>query len=68
MSDPDKQWGNAVWLAPKLSQPFTALKIIKKLSQPVVKTAVMSLDKPVLDQLLGYTVKWNITNKHFEAA
>ena len=64
----DKQWGKAVRLALKLSQPFTALKIIKKLSQTDLKTAVMSLDNPGLDQLLGYTVKWNTNTKHCAAA
>jgi len=64
----DKKWGKAVRLALKLSQPFTALKIIKKLSQPDLQAAVMSLDNPGLDQLLGYTVKWNTNTKHCAAA
>jgi len=64
----DKQWGKAVRLALKLSQPFTALKIIKKLSQADLEAAVMSLDNPGLDQLMGYTVKWNTNTKHCAAA
>eukprot|EP00092_Neocalanus_flemingeri_P090038 GFUD01114021.1.p1 GENE.GFUD01114021.1~~GFUD01114021.1.p1 ORF type:complete len:465 (-),score=190.35 GFUD01114021.1:10-1404(-) len=64
----DKQWGKAVRLALKLSQPFTALKIIKKLSQSDLEAAVLSLDNPGLDQLLGYTVKWNTNTKHCAAA
>jgi len=64
----NKQWGKAIRLALKLSQPFTALKILKKLSQEEIEEAVLSLDNAGLDQLLGYTVKWNTNTKHCTAA
>jgi len=64
----DKLWGKAIRLALKLSQPFTALKILKKLSQEEIEEAVLSLDNAGLDQLLGYTVKWNTNTKHCTAA
>ncbi len=37
----------------RLSQPFTALKIIKKVEQSVLEEAILSLDMPTIDQLLG---------------
>lgn len=64
----EKKWKNAVRLALKLSQPFTALKIFKKLDPDEIKEAVVGLDKPGLDQLLGYAVKWNTNTKHCAAA
>jgi U3 small nucleolar RNA-associated protein 13 len=33
-----------------------------------MEQAVLSLDNQSLDQLLGYTVKWNTNSKHCEAA
>merc|ERR1712059_142067 len=50
------------------TQPFTALKIIKKLPFSDLKFALHSLDPPGLDQLLGYTVKWNSNSRHCAAA
>ena len=41
--------------ASRLSQPFTALKIIKKVEYPVLEESILSLDMPAIDQLLG---KW----------
>ena len=64
----DKKWGAAVRLALRLSQPFTALKIIKKLDIQDLQAAIDSLDMPGLDQLLGYTVKWNSNSRHCAAA
>ena len=64
----EKKWGAAVRLALRLSQPFTALKIIKKLSREDLQAAVDSLDSTGLDQLLGYTVKWNSNSRHCAAA
>merc|ERR1711925_52774 len=64
----EKKWDAAVRLALRLSQPFTALKIIKKLSREDLQAAVDSLDSTGLDQLLGYTVKWNSNSKHCAAA
>jgi hypothetical protein len=40
----------------RLSQPFTALKIIKKVEQSVLEEAILSLDMPTIDQLLGQRV------------
>jgi hypothetical protein len=37
----------------RLSQPFTALKIIKKVELSVLEEAILSLDMPTIDQLLG---------------
>jgi len=64
----EKKWGAAVRLALRLSQPFTALKIIKKLGREDLQAAVDSLDSTGLDQLLGYTVKWNSNSRHCAAA
>jgi len=64
----EKRWGEAVKLALKLSQPFTALKVIKKLSPYDLELALLTLDNHGLDQLLGYTVKWNSNSKHCAAA
>ncbi|XP_023345007.1 transducin beta-like protein 3 [Eurytemora carolleeae] len=63
-----KQFGQALKLALRLSQPFTALKILKKLNMEEMEKAVLSLDNASIDQLLGYTVKWNTNSKHCEAA
>merc|ERR1719330_912813 len=63
-----KQFGKALRLALRLSQPFTTLKIIKKLDYPTSEEAILSLDNPSIDQLLGYTVKWNSNTRHSEAA
>ena len=43
--------------ASRLSQPFTALKIIKKVEYPVLEESILSLDMPAIDQLLG---KWGV--------
>merc|ERR1712226_362986 len=40
----------------------------KKLEYEELAGAVASLDPPGLDQLLGYTVKWNSNSKHCAAA
>ena len=37
----------------RLSQPFTALKILKLISYDEMEEAILSLDKPALDQILG---------------
>jgi hypothetical protein len=43
----------------RLSQPFTALKIIKKVELSVLEEAILSLDMPTVDQLLGQRVYCN---------
>ena len=63
-----KQFGKALRLALRLSQPFTALKVIKKLDYATLEEALLTLDNPSMDQLLGYTVKWNSNTRHSEAA
>jgi len=63
-----KQFGAALRLALRLSQPFTALKILKRLDHETMREPVLSLDRPALDQLLGYTVKWNTNSRHSEVA
>ena len=64
----DKNWGEAIKLALRLSQPLTALRIIKKLPREDLVAAVESLDKNGLDQLLGYIVQWNTNTRHSTAA
>ena len=64
----DKQWAKAVRLALTLSQPFTALKIIKRLEVEELGAALAPLDPPGVDQLLGYCVKWNSNSRHAAAA
>jgi len=63
-----KQFGEALTLALRLGQPFTALKVLKRVNLEEMEAAVLSLDKAELDQLLGYTVKWNTNSRHCEAA
>jgi len=63
-----KQFGKALRLALRLSQPFTALKVIKKLDYLTLEDALLTLDNPSMDQLLGYVVKWNSNSRHSEAA
>ena len=41
----------------RLSQPFTALKLLKKLSYEEVNDAVMDLNMVEIDQLLGKIFK-----------
>ena len=53
----EKKWGEAVKLALRLSQPLTALRIIRKLDTGELAAAVTSLDHSGLDQLLGYIVQ-----------
>jgi len=62
------QYSSALKLALRLSQPFTALKVLKKLDYDQMQDAVLELDNATLDQLLGYTVKWNTNSRHSEAA
>ena len=64
----EKNWAEAIKLALRLSQPLTALKIIKKLQREDLVTAVASLDNNGLDQLLGYIVQWNSNTRHSTAA
>ena len=64
----EKKWTEAVWLALTLSQPLTALRIIKKLGVADLTEAVTGLDDPGLDQLLGYIVQWNTNTRHSTAA
>jgi len=63
-----KQFGPALVLALRLSQPFTALKILKKLNYSEMEEAVLCLDSAEVDQILGYAVRWNSNSKHCEAA
>ena len=64
----EKKWTEAVKLALTLSQPLTALRIIKKLAVADLTEAVAGLDDPGLDQLLGYIVQWNTNTRHSTAA
>ena len=64
----EKRWTEAVKLALTLSQPLTALRLIKKLSVSDLTSAVTALDSPGLDQLLGYIVQWNTNTRHSTAA
>ena len=64
----EKKWTEAVKLALTLSQPLTALRLIKKLSISDLSSAVTALDSPGLDQLLGYIVQWNTNTRHSTAA
>ena len=64
----EKNWAEAVKLALRLSQPLTALKIIKKLQRDDLVSAVEGLDNTGLDQLLGYIVQWNSNTRHSTAA
>ena len=64
----EKKWTEAVRLALTLSQPLTALRLIKKLSVSDLTEAVTALDAPGLDQLLGYIVQWNTNTRHSTAA
>ena len=64
----EKKWTEAVKLALTLSQPLTALRIIKKLAVADLTEAVTGLDDPGLDQLLGYIVQWNTNTRHSTAA
>jgi len=63
-----KQYSKALKLALRLSQPFTALKMLKKLKYEEITEAVIGLNMPEIDQILGYAVKWNSNSKHSEAA
>jgi len=63
-----KQYSQALKTALRLSQPFTALKLLKKIDYDDIHEAVVDLDMVEIDQLLGYTVKWNSNSKHSEAA
>eukprot|EP00088_Acartia_fossae_P063260 TRINITY_DN76_c0_g2_i1.p1 TRINITY_DN76_c0_g2~~TRINITY_DN76_c0_g2_i1.p1 ORF type:complete len:663 (-),score=82.73 TRINITY_DN76_c0_g2_i1:81-1784(-) len=63
-----RQFSQALKMALRLSQPFTALKLLKKLKYDEISEAVQDLDMAEIDQLLGYTVKWNSNSKHSEAA
>jgi hypothetical protein len=53
--DPQRIWESKWHISHlvRLSQPFTALKIIKKVEQSVLEEAILSLDMPTIDQLLG---------------
>merc|ERR1711874_727643 len=62
------EFGGALRLALRLSQPFTCLKIVKQLEYEQLKDAVLSLNNPSLDQLLTYNVKWNSNSRHSSAA
>ena len=64
----EKNWSEAIKLALRLSQPLTALKIIKKLPREELSSAVENLDNTGLDQLLGYIVKWNQNTRHSSPA
>ena len=64
----ERKWTEAVKLALTLSQPLTALRIIKKLALADLTEAVAGLDDPGLDQLLGYIVQWNTNTRHSTAA
>ena len=64
----EKNFTEAIKLALRLSQPLTALKIIKKLQREDLVTAVASLDNNGLDQLIGYIVQWNSNTRHSTAA
>jgi hypothetical protein len=48
-----KRLGAALRRALRLSQPCTALKILKRLDHETMREPVLSLDRPALDQLLG---------------
>jgi len=63
-----KQYSKALKMALRLSQPFTALKMLKKLKYEEITEAIVGLNMPELDQILGYAVKWNSNSKHSEAA
>merc|ERR1719245_528192 len=63
-----KQFTQALKLALRLSQPFTALKVVKAVDYEQLEAAVLSLDMAAVDQLLNYAVKWNTNSKHCEAA
>ena len=60
----EKNWAEAIKLALRLSQPLTALRIIKKLPLADLISAVEALDNAGIDQLLGYIVQWNSNTKH----
>lgn len=64
----EKNWAEAIKLALRLSQPLTALKIIRKLPGEDLVSAVDSLDNAGLDQLLGYIVQWNSNTRHSSPA
>ena len=57
----ERNWSEAVKLALRLSQPLTALRIIRKLDTGELEAAVTSLDHSGLDQLLGYIVQVLLT-------
>jgi len=63
-----KLYTEALKTALRLSQPFTVLKLLKKLSYEEINDAVLDLTMVEVDQLLGYSVKWNSNSKHSEAS
>lgn len=63
-----KQYTQALILALRLSQPFTALKVVKKITYDQIQEAILNLNFAEIDQLLGYAVRWNSNSKHCEAA